>query len=123
MATNLTINSHQSVLFEAPVHTITVTTGSVVITDGHDANVVEADAVYDAGDKASLSVFSPDSARISVTYADEAAPAPAERGDSGGNTGSFESRTVKELRALAKERGIKGYSKLDKDALIGALRG
>jgi hypothetical protein len=46
----------------------------------------------------------------------------AVRGDSGGQTGSYESRTVKELRALAKDKGITGGSKLGKDKLIKALR-
>lgn len=47
------------------------------------------------------------------------------RGDSAkspGNTGSYESRTVKELRELAKERDIEGYSQLNKADLIKALR-
>jgi Rho termination factor-like protein len=44
------------------------------------------------------------------------------RGDSGGNTGSFESRTTKELRVTAKERQIKGYSGMKKRELIKALR-
>jgi len=50
------------------------------------------------------------------------APTEAPRGDTGGSTGSYESRTVKELSALAAERGLTGYSKLNKTALIAALR-
>ena len=34
----------------------------------------------------------------------------------------YESYTVAELKALCKERGIKGYSKLKKAELIGRLK-
>lgn len=44
-------------------------------------------------------------------------------GDPEGGSGSFESRTLKELRQTAKERGLTGVSKLNKDDLIARLRG
>jgi hypothetical protein len=44
------------------------------------------------------------------------------RGDSGEQTGSYESRTVPELRALARDRGLENYSDLKKAELIEALR-
>jgi hypothetical protein len=51
----------------------------------------------------------------------------ASRGDTGGQTGSFESRTVKELQALAKERGLTVEGKKGKKPVkadfIKALRG
>ncbi len=53
---------------------------------------------------------------------------PASRGDSDengdpeGGTGPFESRTVAELKATAKAKGITGVSKLNKDDLIARLR-
>jgi Rho termination factor, N-terminal domain len=50
------------------------------------------------------------------------APTEAARGDAGDSTGSYEARTAKELRVLARERGLTGYSKLNKTALIAALR-
>lgn len=53
--------------------------------------------------------------------AQEAAP-EAVRGDSGGSGGGYESRTVKELRALAKERGLDVPSKARKSVLVSALR-
>lgn len=56
--------------------------------------------------------------------------AAASRGDSDkgddsgeGGSGPFESRTVTELRKVAKDRGLTGVSKLGKDDLIDRLRG
>jgi hypothetical protein len=126
MPTNHVFNPNQSRVFDAPVRRIDVAVGSLVITDGHDSKVVQETESYECDPTPMLSAFSPKGARVSVTYGDEPEVAvtetSAERGDTGGATGSYESRTVKELQKLAKEREIKGYSDLTKDELIETLR-
>lgn len=47
-------------------------------------------------------------------------PQAVEAGDAG--AGSLESLTVAELRALAKETGLSGYSALTKDELLEVLK-
>ncbi len=53
-----------------------------------------------------------------LTVVDATPPLPAPPGD-----GPDLSWTLVRLRALAKERGIVGYSRLDKQRLVEALRG
>jgi hypothetical protein len=43
-------------------------------------------------------------------------------GDPGGDSGSYDDRTVPQLKKRAKELGMSGYSRLTKDKLISKLR-
>lgn len=36
--------------------------------------------------------------------------------------GNLQDKTVKELKALAKSKGVEGYSSLDKESLIAVLK-
>lgn len=145
MPTVLTLNVQDTKALEAPVREISVGVGSVLVTrkvptdeDGGyevESTLVDKDKPYDGKDTPSLGLYSPDGARLAVTYANEF-PAPqepaeavsgvspaADRGDTGGGTGgSFESRTVEELHELAREREIKGQSAMNKSEVIDALR-
>lgn len=145
MPTVFTLNVQDAKALEAPVREISVGVGSVLVTrkvptdeDGGykiENTLVDKEKVYDGKDTPSLALYSPDGAHVTVTYASEfpvvqeppetssgVSPA-AERGDTGGQSGSFESRTAEELHELAKERGIKGQSGQNKEELIEALRG
>lgn len=144
MPTVFTLNIQDSKALEAPVREISVGVGSVLVTrklptdeDGGykiENTLVDKEKAYDGKDTPSLALYSPDGAHVTVTYASEfpivqeppetssgVSPA-AERGDTGGQSGSFESRTAEELHELAKERGIKGQSGKNKADLIDALR-
>jgi hypothetical protein len=136
----ITMNQGDTRTFDAGLASVQVGVGSVIVTDGHDSTVVKADTdtdTYDCEGKPSLALYSPDGANVAVTYQDEvetpqepaqrvsgvsAEPEVSERGDTGGNGGSYESRTLEELRELAAQRNIKGRAGLSKAELIEALR-
>lgn len=80
MPENLTMNAGDTRSFDAGLTSVQVGVGSVIVTDGHDSTVVEADTdtdTFDCEGKPSLALYSPNGAVLAVTYADEP-PAPQE---------------------------------------------
>jgi Rho termination factor-like protein len=126
MANSLGFNAGQARTIEREIRRVDVATGSLVVT-AEDSEPVRIDAGEgrDFDNVASLTLHAPVAAKAAVTYFDDPEPRKHStvRGDSGGSGGSYESRTVKELRELARDRRLQGYSDMTKDELIGALRG
>lgn len=124
MPTVLYLSERETVdLFKVTV--LEAHTGSVVVksADGETVDLAPGDSLIYA--QTPLAVTGPGRVKYWVEGepydgGEQADPAP--RGDAGGTGGSYEARTVTELRKLAKTRKVKGYSKMDKEKLIDALR-
>src|SRR3954469_22361832 len=114
---DFTLNPKQTIDLDKPISEVTVHIGTALVSlSGREAkpHFLEAgDSPLDCENLAPTFIYSPDSAVVSVLYTEEVTAAPAEpRGDTGDEaTGSFESRTVKQLKATVKERGITVKSK------------
>jgi len=132
-----TMNRGDARTIERGVHRISVATGYLLVfadganntwrlSEGEDCEPGDAPVVLLALDGTNFGIEFTEPTGTEPPSVDPVAPqeAPAVRGDSddSAGTGSYESRTIKELRALAKSRGLEGYSKLDKDDLITELR-
>ncbi len=89
---------------------------SVVAAEDEDSNIY--DIIYDASHDLSEYIASyANSAPVSVEVANYAAPELA----AAYAEATLESQTIRQLKALAKERGLKKYSYLTKEELIAAL--
>jgi len=129
MPTTYTINPKQSIELDRSVDTVTVDLGTALVSyPGFEDEPIflSAEGVRElgiAGGAAPVTIYAPDSATVTVTFTEEAAPsAPASRGDTGGSGGGLEARTRTELRFEAKKKGITGSWKMNKNELVAALR-
>jgi hypothetical protein len=133
----LSLNKNEPNVIERDVKTISVGVGKLsVVPRNEDPFVLDAGETHDVGD-IPVTVLALEGCNYSVEYTEldgTEAPilprevpetlAPAVRGDTGGgDSGGFESRTVKQLRAEAKKRKLNVKSKATKAELIKALRG
>jgi len=80
MPEQITLNEHDTRTFDKAIREFTVGVGSIVVSrkipqkEGEveiESTTVNAGDSYDGEDTASLAIYSPDGARVGITYADE----------------------------------------------------
>lgn len=132
--------------YDREIQSITVTDGKLLASAADEDYILKSGSTvtFDNTPAVTISVPAGSFANGSITFADNAvlpnfqnrtavpdelagdAAIKGPRGDAGGSTGSIESRTVKELAALAKERDIEVKGKKGKKPVkadfIKALR-
>ena len=133
--------------YDREIAEIRVTDGKLLVSEADEDYILRAGSGVEFENAPAVTVSVPQGtfANGSITFADNAvlpnfqnrtavpdelagdAAIKESRGDVGGSTGSFESRTVPELSKLAKERGIEVKGKEGKKPIkadfIKALRG
>lgn len=116
MPTNLTTSKGESAKLTARVELLEVHYGRVQVFDQKGEFVETLDPAESTGPlKGGSEVRSVEPSRFRY-YLEGEAPAGAPAGD------DYDSQTVTALRKQAKERGLTGLSKADKQTVIAALR-
>lgn len=121
MPANQSLNQAQSRTLETPVRTISVATGSVVVTPPEgfgDAFTLKAGQAYTFTGKpvAGLTIFSPNAARFHLTYGDDAPSTEANRNRTGARPARKAAKKKPAKRAATKPAAKKASKKPAKRA-------
>jgi len=127
-----TMNKGDSRVIDRPVHEVSVSVGALIVArEGGGDNPVVTQSVYPGtpvqpGDVPVI-LFALEGTNYSVAYTDIPTNSPAseveeEEGEEAPEGTDYTTWTVLELRDKAKELGLEGYSKFDKEELIEAVQ-